>query len=180
MGLTGEKDCYRVVCLGFDLYQCNLKYSDSLSLLLLFLNAVRWLLPSDPSVPALTTPGETFFVPPSIAVETLELTLPSGETQAVEAAAVEIPHVGAYRLQNGDYQAMWYANLFDEIESDIGRRPQPEQSLEAVSVVLETSQAPQEVSRTVPIEFGQLLYYGAATLLFLEWLYALWRYARVR
>ncbi len=180
LALTGEKDGYRVVCLAFDLDQGNLTDSDSLSLLLLFLNAVRWLLPSDPSVPALTTPGETFFVPPSIAVETLELTLPSGETQAVEAAAVEIPHVGAYRLQNGDYQAMWYANLFDEIESDIGRRPQPEQSLEAVSVVLETSQAPQEVSRTVPIEFGQLLYYGAATLLFLEWLYALWRYARVR
>jgi hypothetical protein len=88
--------------------------------------------------------------------------------------------VGAYRLQNGDYQAMWYANLFDEIESDIGRRAQADQSSEAVSVILETSQAAQEVSRTVPIEFGQLLYYGAAALLFLEWLYALWRYTRAR
>ena len=180
LALTGEKDGHRVVCLAFDLGRGNLTDSDNLSLLLLFLNAVRWLLPPDPSVPALTTPGETFFVPASIALETLELTLPSGETRAVEAAAVEIPHVGAYRLQNGDYQAMWYANLFDEIESDIGRRAQADQSSEAVSVILETSQAAQEVSRTVPIEFGQLLYYGAAALLFLEWLYALWRYTRAR
>ena len=180
LALTGEKDGYRVVCLAFDLGRGNLTDSDNLSLLLLFLNAVRWLLPPDPSVPALTTPGETFFVPASIALGTLELTLPSGETRAVEATAVEIPHVGAYRLQNGDYQAMWYANLFDEIESDIGRRAQADQSSEAVSVVLETSQAAQEVSRTVPIEFGQLLYYGAAALLFLEWLYALWRYTRAR
>ena len=180
LALTGEKDGYRVVCLAFDLVRGNLTDSDNLSLLLLFLNAVRWLLPPDPSVPALTTPGETLFVPASVALETLELTLPSGETRPVEATAIEIPHVGAYRLQNGDYQARWYANLFDEIESDIGRHTQPEQGSETVSVVLETPHAPQELSHTVPIEFGQLLYYAAAALLFVEWLYALWCYARAR
>ena len=180
LALTGEKDGHRVVCLAFDLGRGNLTDSDNLSLLLLFLNAVRWLLPPDPSVPALTTPGETFFVPTSVAPETLELTLPGGETRSLEAAAVDIPHVGAYRLQNGDYRARWYANLFDELESDIGRRPQAEPTPEAAPVVLDTSQAPHEVSRTVPVEFGQLLYYGAAGLLFLEWLYALWRYTRAR
>ena len=180
LALTGEKDGHRVVCLAFDLGRGNLTDSDNLSLLLLFLNAVRWLLPPDPSIPALTTPGETFFVPTSVAPETLELTLPGGETRSLEAAAVDIPHVGAYRLQNGDYRARWYANLFDELESDIGRQPQAEPAPEAASVVLDTSQAPHEVSRTVPVEFGQLLYYGAAGLLFLEWLYALWRYTRAR
>ena len=180
LALTGEKDGHRVVCLAFDLGRGNLTDSDNLSLLLLFLNAVRWLLPPDPSVPALTTPGETFFVPTSVALETLELTLPGGETRSLEAAAVDIPHVGAYRLQNGDYRTMWYANLFDELESDIGRQPQAEPAPEAAPVVLDTSQAPHEVSRTVPVEFGQLLYYGAAGLLFLEWLYALWRYTRAR
>ena len=180
LALTGEKDGHRVVCLAFDLGRGNLTDSDNLSLLLLFLNAVRWLLPPDPSVPALTTPGETFFVPTSVALETLELTLPGGETRSLEAAAVDIPRVGAYRLQNGDYRTMWYANLFDELESDIGRQPQAEPVPEAAPVVLDTSQAPHEVSRTVPVEFGQLLYYGAAGLLFLEWLYALWRYTRAR
>ena len=180
LALTGEKDGHRVVCLAFDLGRGNLTDSDNLSLLLLFLNAVRWLLPPDPSVPALTTPGETFFVPTSVALETLELTLPGGETRSLEAAAVDIPHVGAYRLQNGDYRTTWYANLFDELESDIGRQPQAEPAPEAAPVVLNTSQAPHEVSRTVPVEFGQLLYYGAAGLLFLEWLYALWRYTRAR
>ena len=180
LALTGEKDGHRVVCLAFDLGRGNLTDSDNLSLLLLFLNAVRWLLPPDPGVPALTTPGETFFVPTSVALETLELTLPSGETRSLEAAAVDVPHVGAYRLQNGDYRTMWYANLFDELESDIGRRPQAEPAPETTPVVLDTSQAPHQVSRTVPVEFGQLLYYGAAGLLFLEWLYALWRYTRAR
>ena len=180
LALTGEKDGHRVVCLAFDLGRGNLTDSDNLSLLLLFLNAVRWLLPPDPSVPALTTPGETFFVPTSVALETLELTLPGGETRSLEAAAVDIPHVGAYRLQNGDYRTMWYANLFDELESDIGRSAQDEPAPEAAPVVLDTSQASHEVSRTVPVEFGQLLYYAAAGLLFLEWLYALWRYTRAR
>ena len=180
LALTGEKDGHRVVCLAFDLGRGNLTDSDNLSLLLLFLNAVRWLLPPDPSVPALTTPGETFFVPTSVALETLELTLPGGETRSLDAAAVDIPHVGAYRLQNGDYRTMWYANLFDELESDIGRSAQDEPAPEATPVVLDTSQAPHEVSRTVPVEFGQLLYYAAAGLLFLEWLYALWRYTRAR
>ena len=180
LALTGEKDGHRVVCLAFDLGRGNLTDSDNLSLLLLFLNAVRWLLPPDPSVPALTTPGETFFVPTSVALETLELTLPDGETRSLEAAAVDISHVGAYRLQNGDYRTMWYANLFDELESDIGRSAQDEPAPEAAPVVLDTSQASHEVSRTVPVEFGQLLYYAAAGLLFLEWLYALWRYTRAR
>ena len=180
LALTGEKDGHRVVCLAFDLGRGNLTDSDNLSLLLLFLNAVRWLLPPDPSVPALTTPGETFFVPTSVALETLELTLPGGETRSLDAAAVDIPHVGAYRLQNGDYRTMWYANLFDELESDIGRSAQDEPAPEATPVVLDTTQAPHEVSRTVPVEFGQLLYYAAAGLLFLEWLYALWRYTRAR
>jgi len=180
LALTGEKDGHRVVCLAFDLGRGNLTDSDNLSLLLLFLNAVRWLLPPDPSVPALTTPGETFFVPTSVALETLELTLPDGETRSLEAAAVDIPHVGAYRLQNGDYRTMWYANLFDELESDIGRSAQDEPAPEAAPVVLDTSESSHEVSRTVPVEFGQLLYYGAAGLLFLEWLYALWRYTRAR
>ena len=181
LALTGEKDGYRVVCLAFDLGSGNLTNSDNLTLLLLFLNAVRWLLPPDPSAPVLTTPGETFYVPPEVASHPLQLTLPRGEQRSVKSGAIHIPHAGAYSLQNGNYQAAWYANLFDEVESDIGRSrhtPQKDETSPTQAVVLETSSASQEVSRSVPVEFGYLLYYGAAALLFLEWLYSLWRYSQ--
>jgi hypothetical protein len=183
LALTGEKDGYRVVCLAFDLGRGNLTNSDNLSLLLLFLNAVRWLLPPDPSAPVLTAPGETFYVSQEVALHALELTLPRGEKRRVESEAIHIPHVGEYSLKNGNYHAVWYANLFDEIESDIGRSRQTaqiDQPQPTPAQVLETSHTPQAVSRSVPIEFGYVLYYGAAALLFLEWLYALWRYSRAR
>ncbi len=183
LALTGEKDGYRVVCLAFDLGRGNLTNSDNLTLLLLFLNTVRWLLPPDPSAPVLTAPGETFYVPQEVALHTLELSLPRGEKRPVESEAIHIPHAGEYDLKNGSYQAVWYANLFDEIESDIGRTRHTQQTDETQptqAVAVEASHTPQEVSRSVPIEFGYLLYYGAAALLFLEWLYALWRYTRTR
>lgn len=181
LAFTGEKDGHRVVCLAFDLDRGNLTDSDNLTLLLLFLNAVRWLLPPDPTAPTLTAPGETFFVPPELALDSLQLTDPHGEQRAIDNPAVEIPHVGEYSLKNGDYQAIWYANLFDELESDIGRAAQAEPAeAGAVPTALTSSQAPQEISHTVPIEFGRLLYYGAAAVLFFEWLYALWRYTRAR
>jgi hypothetical protein len=107
--------------------------------------------------------------------------LPRGEQRSVESGAIHIPHAGAYALQNGNYQAAWYANLFDEIESDIGRArytQQKDETLSPQAVVLETASTSPEVSRSVPVEFGYLLYYGAAALLFLEWLYSLWRYSR--
>jgi hypothetical protein len=66
--------------------------------------------------------------------------------------------------------------LFDEAESDIGRRADEESDPLSLGEIT----ALQEVSHTVPIEFGHFLYYGAALLLLLEWLYALWRYSRAR
>jgi hypothetical protein len=92
----------------------------------------------------------------------------------VDTGAVEIDQVGEYRLAGSRYRAVLYANLFDEAESDIGRRED-----EAASPVpVSEPHSPHELSHTVPAEFGRSLYYGAALLLLLEWLYALWRYHR--
>ena len=184
LAFTGEKDGHRVVCLAFDLGRGNLTDSDNLTLLLLFLNAMRWLLPPDPTAPTLIAPGETFFIPPDLALDSLRLTAPNGEQRAIDTPAIEVPHVGEYQLRNGNYHASWYANLFDELESDIGRAVPTEQAESAAAEVAPTAgtstPAPQEISHTVPIEFGRMLYYGAAAVLFLEWLYALWRYTRAR
>jgi len=175
LALTGEKDGHRLVCLAFDLGKGNLTNSDNLTLLLLFLNALRWLLPHDLTTPLLVPTGEAFFLPPGATPDSLRFTSPQGEERPIETDSLEIDHVGEYRLVGSRYHATLYANLFDETESDIGRR---EDEDAPTSVKPESPQAPQELAHTVPIEFGRSLYYGAAALLFLEWLYALWRYYR--
>jgi VWA domain-containing protein/aerotolerance regulator-like protein len=175
LALTGEKDGHRVVCLAFDLNKGNLTNSDNLTLLLLFLNTLRWLLPPDPVTPQLVSTGEAFFLPPGATPDSLRLLPPQGEERVVETDTVEVDHVGEYRLAGSRYRAILYANLFDEMESDIARR---EEDTPVAKPASESPAAPREVARTVPHEFGRSLYYGAALLLILEWLYAMWRYSR--
>jgi hypothetical protein len=172
LALTGEKDGHRVVCLAFDLGRGNLTNSDNLTLLLLFLNTVSWLLPHAPDAPMVVSTGETFFLPSDAAQDSPRFTPPSGRETPIEGGAVEVEKVGVYRLTGSRYHAALYANLFDEDESDIGRG---EADAPAATVAAE-AHAPQEIVQTVPEEFGRSLYYGAAALLLLEWLYALWRY----
>ncbi|MGH7960368.1 MAG: vWA domain-containing protein [Candidatus Binatia bacterium] len=176
LALTGEKDGHRVACLAFDLDTGNLTNSDNMTLLLLFLNTLRWLLPHDPSVPLLLSTGETFFLPPDVVPDSLFLTSPRGEKGLIDTGLVEIDRVGEYRVTGDQYRAVLYANLFDEAESDIGRK---EDGATGDAVAAWAVHAPRQLTYTVPIEFGRLLYYGAALLLLLEWLYALWRYRRV-
>ncbi len=178
LALTGEKDGHRVVCLAFDLHKGNLTNSDNLTLLLLFLNTLRWLLPPDPAVPQLVSTGEAFFLPPGTTPDSLRLRPPRGEEQAIETDMVEVDQIGEYRLDGSRYHGTLYANLFDEAESDIARREEKEPAQAQPNV--EPAAAPQEVTRSVPREFGRSLYYGAAIILTLEWLYALWRYSRMR
>jgi hypothetical protein len=176
LALTGEKDGHRVVCLAFDLNRGNLTNSDNLTLLLLFLNSLQWLLPHDPEAPTLVTAGDTFFLPPWVSQDSPHVVSPRGQESPIENGMAEIEQVGEYQLAGRQYHATLYANLFDEDESDIGRR---EEEQAAAPLAPEPS-APQEFVRTLPAEFGRSLYYGAAVLLLLEWLYALWRYRRMR
>ncbi|MGE0681489.1 MAG: hypothetical protein AB7P69_11420, partial [Candidatus Binatia bacterium] len=74
------------------------------------------------------------------------------------------------------YGATLYANLFDEDESEFGRQEEEPPNITPVT----ESSAPHEFTYTAPKEFGRSLYYGAALLLLLEWLYAFWRYRRLR
>jgi hypothetical protein len=174
LALTGEKDGHRVVCLAFDLVKGNLTNSDNLTLLLLFLNTLRWLLPPDPTTPQVVPAGETFFLPDGVTPDSLRVTTPQGQTSTIDIGSTEINQVGEYTLTGSRYNAVLYANLFDEAESDIGRHEDEPSKAVPVSEPL----PPQELSHTVPQEFGRLLYYGAAALLLLEWLYAFWRYRR--
>ncbi len=176
LALTGEKDGHRVVCLAFDLGKGNLTNSDNLTLLLLFLNTLRWLLPPDPEAPLVIAAGETFFLPAEAANDSPRFSPPSGEAMPVESGAVEVEQVGEYHIAGSRYHATLYANLFDDDESDIGRRDEDV----AIPPPLVETRPPQELVQTVPEEFGRWLYFGAAALLLLEWLYALRRYRRMR
>jgi len=176
LALIGEKDEHRVVCLAFDLGRGNLTNSDNLTLLLLFLNTLRWLLPRDPAAPLPVSAGETFFLPTEAAHDSPRYTPPRGQEIPVDSGAIEVEQTGEYRITGSKYGAILYANLFDEEESDIGRRAEETPTVTTVT----EARAPQEFVRTMPKEFGRSLYYGAALLLLLEWLYALWRYRRLR
>ena len=177
LAFTGEKDGHRVACLAFDLGKGNLTNSDNMTLLLLFLNTMRWLFPPQPTTPTLVSTGEAFFLPSGVGPDSLRLHLPGeGDERKVETNVIEIDHVGEYRIAGSQYRATLYANLFDEHESDIGRREEESQTTTPQRVA---RQEPQQLTQTVPVEFGRLLYYGAAALLLIEWLYALWRYSRM-
>jgi hypothetical protein len=150
--------------------------SDNLTLLLLFLNTLRWLLPPDPEAPLVMSAGETFFLPAEAANDSPRFAPPSGQVMPVESGAVEVEQVGEYHVTGSHYHATLYANLFDDDESDIGRRDEEA----AGSPPIVEARPPQELVQTVPEEFGRSLYFGAAALLLLEWLYALRRYRRMR
>lgn len=173
LALAGEKDGHRVVCLAFDLDKGNLVSSDNLTLLLFFLNTVRWLLPPDPRAPVSLSTGETFFLPRNLPQDSLRVIPPWGEVMPLVTPAVEIEQVGEYRITGTHFSRTLFANLFDDAESDIGRQEDKEDT----PLVLE-AKPPQEITQTIPEEFGHFLYYGAVVLLGLEWFYALWRYRR--
>ncbi len=173
LALAGERKGHRVVCLAFDLDQKSLMSSDNLTLLLFFLNLVRWLLPPDPQVPVSLSTGEAFFLPRNLPQDSLRVLSPEGEERPLVGRAVALERVGEYHIRGSHFSRTLFVNFFDDAESDIGRKENGEEA----PLVLE-AESPQEVTRTLPLEFGHWFYYGAMLLLGFEWLYALWRYVQ--
>ena len=172
LALTGERNGRRIVCLAFDLGAGNLTDSDNLTLLVLFLNALRWLRPPNPLDPRLLPAGDVFFLPTDAPLDGARLSTPQTEGQVLETDTVPLDRAGIYRIETATYRAELYANLFDEAESNIGRQTVDE-TPPSVSPAVRTS--PEAVQRDIPVEFGRSLYWLAALLLFGEWFYALWR-----
>ena len=110
LAFTGEKDGHRVVCFAFDLGKGNLTNSDNMTLLLLFLNSLRWLFPPEPTTPTLVTTGEAFFLPPGTVPDAVRLSPPQGEEQKVDTDVIEVDHVGEYRLVGSRYRTTLFAN----------------------------------------------------------------------
>ena len=176
LALAGERNGRRVVCLAFDLDAGALTDADNLTLLVLFLNALRWLQPPDPAAPRLLPVGTPFFVPDGVGVDGLRLSVPGADARPLDDDTFGLDRAGVYRVEGDAYQALLYANLFDEAESDIGRADVEEADDTAPAVsTTDTRIGTRTVERAVPVEFGRWLYWLAAALLAGEWLYALVR-----
>jgi hypothetical protein len=174
LAFAGELAGHRVVCFAFDLAGRSLRKGENLSLLLLVLNAVRWLTPPDPAWPVQVDVGDRYreTLPQPMP---LSITSPDGAVasrDAVREVAIEIERRGEYRIRVGDAERTVFANLFDPEESDVGR-----EGASYEETTDEGSSAGEAViTARLLREYGPWLYRLGFLLLVAEWLYALgWR-----
>ncbi len=170
--VAGERDGRRLACLGTEL-AAPLTSSDALPLLMLTLGALRWLaepfgggaLTVETGVPATLGPGPT-----------APIAGPSGGAGlrvVGDPAVVVADRVGTYRLGPTGGERLILANLFDQRESDIGRRGAGETP---AAPAVTTPPPPTRARR----EVDAWMYALGAALLALEWLTWLRRRDRVR
>jgi hypothetical protein len=173
LAFAGETAGRRVICFAFDLTGRSLVKSQNLSLLLLLLNAMRWLIPPDPAAPLQIDVGESYREP-FIAPSSLSVTRPDGRVETASAthdAALELTRAGEYRLAAGAFQRTIYANLFDGDESDIGREASVgEETIEGKG----SSGAGSVVSAEFVHELERLLLIVGLGFALVEWAVWLW------
>lgn len=162
---AGEAEGHRVAGLAFDLVEERLLRADNVDLLLLFLNLLDWLAPSDPAVALVRTGSvEVIELPPELAPLVVD---PHGRTWTVprgEPVSIETRWAGEYRVFANGSSRRVLASLIDPVESDIGRT--------AERVSLSTRMVGGSVARGDGSHFGAWMYAAAAALFFLEWMVA--------
>jgi hypothetical protein len=150
--VAGERDGRRVACLGAPL-ATPLVASDQLPLLVLTLSALRWLGSSDDGHFAVRT-GIAAAAPGMPAARAPGIRITDGDPPVVVAE-----RVGVHRLGTASAERVVLANLFDDRESDVGRRDAAEHPA--------TAPVPGEAS-PARRELGWWLYLAGAGLLVLE------------
>jgi len=178
LAFAGETGGRRIVCFAFDLSGRSLVKSENLSLLLLMLNALRWLTPPDPNAPVQVDVGDSYREALSAPLP-LTVTAPDGRSEnrpAKQQISLEIGRVGEYRLVAGSERRTVYANLFDTDESDIGRERGPgEEILEGAAA------APGAiVAASLLHELARALLIAGLLLGLVEWGYWSWLERRAR
>lgn len=178
LAFAGETAGRRVVCFGFDLGGQSLVKSENLSLLLLMLNALRWLTPPDPNAPVQVDVGDSYREALSAPLP-LTVVTPDGRTEnrpAKQQVSLEISRAGEYRLAAGSEQRTVYANLFDADESDVGREKGPgEETLQGTA-----AESGAIVAATLLHELGRALLVAGLLLGLVEWGYWSWLERRDR
>jgi hypothetical protein len=178
LAFAGETGGRRIVCFAFDLAGRSLVKSENLSLLLLMLNALRWLTPPDPNAPVQVDVGDSYREALSAPLP-LTVVTPDGRTEnrpAKQQVSLEISRAGEYRLTAGSEQRTVYANLFDADESDVGREKGPgEETLQGTA-----AESGAIVAATLLHELGRALLVAGLLLGLLEWGYWSWLERRDR
>jgi len=160
--VAGERDGRRIACLGTEL-AAPLTSSDALPLLMLTLGTLRWLaepfeggaLAVETGVPAPLGPGPTGPVSGPLGGAGLRI--------AGDPAVVVADRAGTYRVGPPGGERVILANLFDERESDIGRR-------DAVEIPAARVAPATPVPARARREIDWWMYVAGAALLGLEWL----------
>jgi hypothetical protein len=172
LAFAGETGGRRIVCFAFDPSGRSLVKSENLTLLLLMLNALRWLTPPDPNAPVQIDVGDSYRETLSAPLS-LTVTAPDGRTEnrsAKQQISLEISRAGEYRLSAGDERRIVYANLFDADESDIGRERGPgEETLEGAAAAPDAI-----VAATLLHELARALLIAGLLLGLAEWGYWSW------
>ena len=170
LALAGEVDGRRVVAFSFDLARQSVQESENLSLLLLLLSSLRWLTPPAGDQPQQIDIGssyrETLVEPAAVVVE--PPTGPETLLTARREVAIDIDRRGEYRIEAGGVRRTILANLFDPLESDVGRVGEP------IDELVEQGTAPAPMGRASWVQnFAPWVYVGALGLLLVEWFVAL-------
>jgi hypothetical protein len=173
LAFAGETAGRRVVCFGFDLAGQSLVKSENLSLLLVMLNALRWLTPPDVASPLQVDVGDTYReVLPAAAP--ISVTAADGHTDTWPAKgqlSIEVARAGEYRITAGELTRTLYANMFDADESDIARPPfVPEEVFEGSK-----SSVSPVVQAAFLHELARALLLAGLLLVLVEWLTWSWQ-----
>jgi len=167
LAVAGEHNGYRVACIAFDLEAERLLSSDNVNFFLFFMNMLGWLSPDAQDAVVMQT-GEVQTLGP-FPTQPVRVRAPDGQISTLPGTTVTVQplRVGEYRISSDGTRRSVLANLFDPLESDIGRAGK------------EPVLASTTAGATVPIappgdvgprtEFGPWLYWGALALLVIEW-----------
>ena len=167
LALAGTTNGHRVACIGFDLESQRLLSSDNLNFLLFFMNLLGWLAPGTGDA-TVTTTGEVSPLDglPDGPIRVRdphgdELTLPAGQT------TLQPSRIGEYHISASGTTRLLMANLFDPVESDIGRSAQEPATPDQPA----SRRAPSAPARAAGArrEYGTWVYYAACGLFLLEW-----------
>lgn len=165
LAFAGEAAGHRVAGLAFDLTEERLLRADNVDLLMLFLNLLDWLAPSDPAV-ALARTGSVEIIehPPDLSPVVVD---PRGRTWTVprdEPVSIETRWAGEYRVFANGSSRRVLASFIDPVESDIGRT--------AERVSRSSRPLGGTASGKNASDAGRWLYAAAAALFLFEWMVA--------
>jgi hypothetical protein len=125
LAFAGERQGHRVACLAFDPADEQILTADNVPMLLFFLNLLDWLAPEEQDVSVVRTGQVTTLI--GLPTGPRHVREPDGRSFTIDAQAgsrtmkLDVLQTGEYHIAADGARRRVLANLFDPVESDIGR-----------------------------------------------------------